>query len=220
VDEKDALGTVDVASLEGEPFLRAQAGASGEDRDHSPGPELLGHGLDFLPRLEGADLLPLRERVGNVASGVLVEHLPAHGCIENLAERDHRIVAMSLRETLRPDAELIREKVMNGNITEGSDRLGEHGAETRDRCGRGLVLGKVTLDQLGQCPVPAGGDKWPKAGALKSSVKRLSGLALRLEAGDLTPAAVLVAVAAGPRAGRLLERSRAEQRASSPPISG
>jgi len=69
----------DVAAFKREPFLPAQAGAGGEERDHAERSEFVGENLHLRPRVEGADLLPLRERVGNVAGRVLVQDLRGAG---------------------------------------------------------------------------------------------------------------------------------------------
>jgi hypothetical protein len=73
--------TLDIAALEREPLFRAKAGAGNEENERPVGAEFLGKRLQLLPGLEGANLLALRERVGNKLGRILVEDLPGNGRI-------------------------------------------------------------------------------------------------------------------------------------------
>ncbi|MGH3013163.1 MAG: hypothetical protein ACRDMY_15190 [Gaiellaceae bacterium] len=83
-DEHDTVGAAEVAAFEREPFLRARAGARGEQRDRAPGAELDGERFQLRPRVERADLGALRERVRDVPCRVVVEDLPADAGVQHL----------------------------------------------------------------------------------------------------------------------------------------
>jgi hypothetical protein len=81
----DARLAVDVAALERNPLLGAQAGAGGEHGDRAePRAELDRDGLDFLPGLEGPDLGALRLRILDPGGGVALDHLPLDRLPEHL----------------------------------------------------------------------------------------------------------------------------------------
>jgi hypothetical protein len=130
---------------------------------------------------------------------ILIEDLPADGGVQHLPQRHERVVAVPVGKSRRPRADLVREQVAHGHITEGLDGLGEHGAQADERGRGGLMLVEVAVDEFGECPLAAGRDERPEPDAVERRVERVARFALRLEAADLAAAAV-VAVAVGPRA--------------------
>ena len=84
-DVHEAGVAVDVATLERQPLLRAQAGERYEQR-HRPEAraELVADRLELVERSEGAHLAPLRLRVRHERGRVLVEQLGADCVVEHL----------------------------------------------------------------------------------------------------------------------------------------
>jgi hypothetical protein len=87
-DVDDASLPVNVAPLEGEPFLRAKAREADEQwKRHSLGGELVRDGLWLGDRAEGGNLSPLWLRVGDEAGDVLIEQLRPDGVVQDLPQR-------------------------------------------------------------------------------------------------------------------------------------
>ena len=144
-------GAVDVAVLERDPFARPHAGGGGKDH-HRPQPraESFRDRVEFRPGLERALLGASPLRVLDALLGrVDVEHPPHDRSGEHLPQRLRRLEPVAGRDRHPPGGDLDRAELVEP-IAEDRDRALEQEAKLRERHRRGLVLGEVLVDELGE----------------------------------------------------------------------
>lgn len=142
---EEAALAVDVAPLEGEPLLRAQAGA-GDDQGEGRA-ELGGDRLKLDPGSERLDLVTLRLRVLHLPGHVLRD-VPARNRVgEHLPEGLDDVPGRAGREPLPPGGELVDHQPVEPLRAEGVPGVPEPGSQGGDRVVLGDVLVEVLVDQ-------------------------------------------------------------------------
>ena len=147
-----SCGAVDVAVLERDPLAWSHAGGGRKDH-HRPEPraESFRDRVEFLPGLERALLGASPLRVLDALLGrVDVEHPPHDRAGEHLPQRLRRLEPVAGRDRHPPGGDLDRAELVESVVAEDDDRACEQEAKLLERHRRGLVLGQVLVDELGE----------------------------------------------------------------------